>query len=283
MVPATHRASRDPLAPVSVSQMDPSALVDHTFGPHPFRVCVENVADFVTVTGDDPDRWANAAPPGFVAAALFVVAPDLLSQFTDRSVIHGEQTFTWHRPLTVETDLEVSGTVSRVRERGGVNFVNFDLRVVGTDGEVAEGSAMFLVSGGSTVVSGAEEAPEPSPLDDGGPSGGQVSASRADLIRYAAATRDWNPIHWDHDAAVAAGVSGVVVHGLLQAAWAFAAASRLRAGNRPLKSAKVRFRNPLPPAKPASLSVESSDEMATVTIGAAGTEFINARIELADE
>ena len=24
--------------------------------------------------------------------------------------------------------------------------------------------------------------------------------------RYAAATRDWNPIHWDHDSAVAAGL-----------------------------------------------------------------------------
>lgn len=263
--------------------MDPSTLVDHTFGPHPFRVCVENVADFVAVTGDDPERWAKSAPPGFVAAALFVVAPDLLSHFTDRSVIHGEQTFIWHRPLTVETDLEVSGTVSRVRERGGVNFVSFDLEINGPDGGMAEGSAMFLVSGDSTAVSGVEEAPEPSPLDDGKPGPGQVSASRADLVRYAAATRDWNPIHWDHDAAVAAGVSGVLVHGLLQASWAFVAASRLRTGDSPLRTAKVRFRNPLPPATPATITVEGSDEGATVTIGDAETEYINARIELSDE
>ncbi len=93
--------------------MDPSTLVDQRFGPHRFRVCLENVADFVSATGDDSDRWVEAAPPGFVAAALFVVAPDLLSQFTDRSVIHGEQTFTWHEPLGIETDLSVSGTVSQ--------------------------------------------------------------------------------------------------------------------------------------------------------------------------
>lgn len=263
--------------------MDPSTLVDHTFGPRPFRVCVENVADFVAVTGDDPERWAKSAPPGFVAAALFVVAPDLLGQFSDRSVIHGEQTFTWHRPLTVETDLEVSGKVSRVRERGGVNFVNFDLEVNGPDGGVAEGSAMFLVSGDSTAVSGVDEAPEPSPLDDGNPGPGQVSASRADLVRYAAVTRDWNPIHWDHDAAVAAGVSGVVVHGLLQASWAFAEASRLRIGDRPLQSAKVRFRNPLLPATPATLALESSDGGATVTLGETGIEYLSARIDLSDE
>ncbi len=263
--------------------MEPSALVDHKFGPHRFRVCFENVADFVAATGDDPERWASAAPPGFVAAALFVVAPDLLGQFTDRSVIHGEQTFAWHAPLSIETDTEVTGFVSRVRERGGVNFVNFDLEVTGPDGLLAEGSAMFLVSGDSTPVSGVDEAPEPAPLDNGQPGTGQVSASRADLVRYAAATRDWNPIHWDHDAAVAAGVSGVVVHGLLQASWAFIAASRLRAGAAPLRSAKVRFRNPLRPATPATLEVEESEGSATVTIGAAGTEYINARIELSDE
>ena len=267
MVSTAHRASRDPLGLVSVPGMDPSALVGHTFGPHPFRVCVENVADFVAVTGDDGERWVKAAPPGFVAAALFVVAPELLSQFSDRSVLHGEQTFTWHRALTLETDLEVSGTVSRVRERGGVNFVNFDLVVDGTDGEVAGGSAMFLVSGDSTVVTGVEEAPEPAASDRGNPGPGQVSASRADLVRYAAATRDWNPIHWDHDAAVGAGVSGVVVHGLLQASWAFVAAGRLRNGERPLREAKVRFRSPLPPATPATISVEETDGTATVIIG----------------
>lgn len=263
--------------------MDFSALVDDTFGPHPFRVCVENVADFVAVTGDDPERWVKAAPPGFVAAALFVVAPDLLGQFTDRSVIHGEQTFIWHRPFTVETDLEVSGKVSRVRQRGGINFISFDLEVDSPDGMVVEGSAMFLVSGDSTAVSGVEESPEPTPLEDGNPGPGQVSASRADLVRYAAATRDWNPIHWDHEVAVAAGVSGVVVHGLLQAAWAFAAASRLRSGDRPLRTAKVRFRTPLPPAKPATLDVQPSEGGATVSIGDDGTEYINARIELSDE
>ncbi len=161
--------------------------------------------------------------------------------------------------------------------------MTFDLEVSGPDKVIAEGSAMFLVSGESTPVSGVEEAAEPSPLDDGHPGPGQVSACRADLVRYAAATRDWNPIHWDHDAAIAAGVSGVVVHGLLQASWAFAAASRLRPGDSPLRSAKVRFRSPLPPATPATLEVEESEGSATVTLGATGTEYINARIELSDE
>jgi acyl dehydratase len=260
--------------------VNPSDLVDRPFGPHPFRICHQNVADFVAATRDDPERWVGAAPPGFLAAALFVVAPDLLGQFPDRSVIHGEQTFAWHRPLTVEADVRVTGTVSRARERGGVSFVDFDLAVDDEQGSLATGSSMFLLSGESNAVTGVEEAPEPGPLDDGRPGPDEVSASRADLVRYAAATRDWNPIHWDHEAAVEAGVSGVIVHGLLQASWALAAASRLRDGDSPLESARVRFRNPLLPAHPVRVSVVEGEDAATVTVSDAATEYVSAKVAL---
>jgi acyl dehydratase len=262
--------------------MDPADLVDRTFGPHPFRVCVESVSDFVEATGDDPVRWVKAAPPGFMAAALFVVAPDLLGQLAGRSVIHGEQTFTWRRPLVMESQLEVSGTVTRVRERGGVNFVSFGVEVTDDQGPVAEGSSLFLISGDFAPGSGGEERPEPAPDYDGNPGPGQVSASRADLVRYAAATRDWNPIHWDDDSAVAAGLPGVVAHGLLQAAWAFAAASRLRPGDAPLTAARVRFRNPLLPATPVAVVVEESEGVANVAVEDGSVEYLSGRIELTE-
>jgi acyl dehydratase len=262
--------------------MDPAHLVDRSFGPNPLQVCVENVSDFVRATGDDPERWTCAAPPGFMAAAMFVVASDLLRQLADRSVIHGEQTFNWHRPLLVESQLEVQGTVTRVRERGGVDFVNFEVGVTDTDGVVAEASSLFLVSDDFGSRTGAEERPEPAPEDDGNPGPGQLSASRADLVRYAAATRDWNPIHWDHDAAVSAGLPGVVSHGLLQAAWVFAAVSRLSSGDAPLRAARVRFRNPLLPAVPVSVTVEEAEGVANVAIADGDVEYLSARIELTE-
>jgi acyl dehydratase len=262
--------------------MDPSELVDQVFGPVPFRLCVEKVADFVAATGDDAARWIEAAPPGFMASAMFVVASDLLRELEGHSVIHGEQTFTWHRPFLVESELEVSGAVRRVRERGDVSFVDFE--VAASDGveSVADGTSLFLVSGGFAAGSATDERAEPAANDDGTPGPGQVSASRADLVRYAAATRDWNPIHWDHQAAVTAGLPGVVAHGLLQAAWAFAAASALRTGDRPLDTARVRFRNPLLPATPATLSVDEADGVAMVAIGDAGVEYLSARVQLTE-
>lgn len=264
-----------------MSPLNPADLLDLTIGPQPFRVCAQNVADFVEATGDDPGRWNGAAPPGFMAAALFAVASDLLRQLADRSVIHGEQTFTWHRPLAVESQLEVTGKVSRVRERGGVDFVTFDVEVEGDDGQVAEASSLFLVSAIDSGIA-AEERPEPTPEDDGGPGPGEIGVSRGGLVRYAAATRDWNPIHWDHSAAVAAGLPGVIAHGLLQAAWAFIAASRLRTGDAPLRSARVRFRSPLLPATPVSVQVEEDGGNTVVAVTDPGVEYVSARIELTE-
>lgn len=261
--------------------LNPSDLVDRSIGPTLFRVCVENVNDFVQVTGDDPERWENAAPPGFMAALLFVVASDLLGQLADRSVIHGEQTFTWHRRIGIESKMDVTGKVSRVRERGGVDFVNFDVEVVDDLGPVAEATSLFLVSA-IDKPGEVTERTEPAPHEDGSPGEGQVSASRSDMVRYAAATRDWNPIHWDHDAAVSAGLPGVVAHGLLQAAWALVAASGLRLGDAPLRSARVRFRNTLLPATPVSVSIEETDDTAVVAVVDDEVEYVSARIELTE-
>jgi acyl dehydratase len=96
-------------------------------------------------------------------------------------------------------------------------------------------------------------------------------------------TRDWNPIHWDHDAAVEAGLPGVVVHGLLQMAWAFQAASEMRPGPAPLASGRARFRSPLFPARPVSMMTESSEASTVVSVHDEDREYLNAHIELRHE
>jgi acyl dehydratase len=262
--------------------MDLTALAGQSFGPHRFEVGRANIADFVDATGDDPLRWEMVAPPGFAAAGLFVVADELLRRLTDLSVIHGEQTFTWERPIEAGSMLDITGVVSKVRERSGIHFVSFDLTMADATGVAVSGSSLFLISPIDHSVDPVKERPEPDPHDDGEPKPGQVSASRSTLVRYAAATRDWNPIHWDHDTAVSAGQAGVVVHGLLQAAWAFAAASKLRLGSLPLRTARVRFRSPLPPASPVAISIVEGDTGVDVVIEDQTMQYLSARIALAD-
>ena len=263
--------------------MDLSDLAGRSFGPQTLQNSPDGVADFVEATGDNPDRWFSAAPPGFMSVALFAVAPELLSLLYKHSVIHGDQSFAWDRPLTVGSKMVVTGQVTRARERGGVHFITFEMEVSDSDGVVATGSAGFLAAGEANVTSSVEERFEPSASDRGSPARGQQAASRFDLVKYAAATRDWNPIHWDHTSAVEAGLPGVVVHGLLQANWALKAAADLQDGDRPLSSAKIRFRKPLLPASPVDVTLSQGATNHTVTISDTATEYLSARIELARE
>lgn len=259
--------------------MNPAELEGRSYGPIPWRVSADAVADFIYLTGDDPDRWSETAPPGFAAAALFAVAPDLLAELYDHSIIHGEQSFTWDRELPIDGRLEVSGEVARVRDRGGVSFITFEMEASDGAGVVLTGKSMFLVSG-EALAGGSPEfvGPEPHHSYSGDPDEGQLAASRADLVRYASATRDWNPVHWDHEAGVAAGFPGIVVHGLLQAGWALRAASVETPGTRPFELARLRFRNPLLPARPVGYEVEKKDGSLEVVIFDNDHDYLTATV-----
>lgn len=264
--------------------MNPTELEGRTYGPRPWRVAVDAVGDFVDLTGDDPDRWAEVAPPGFAAAALFAVAPDLLAELYDHSVIHGEQSFEWGKPLSIGSLLDTSGEVTRVRERGGVIFVTFEMAAIADGETVLTGRSLFLVSGEAIPGGQARfERPEPHHSYPGELVDGEVSASRADLVRYASATRDWNPVHWDHEAGVGAGFPGVVVHGLLQAAWALCAASAGTTAQRPFASARFRFRNPLLPARPVRCHVTEAEGSIIVEVSDDDAQYVTASVTLADE
>ncbi|HEU4319212.1 MAG TPA: MaoC/PaaZ C-terminal domain-containing protein [Acidimicrobiia bacterium] len=263
--------------------MDLSEFEGRAYGPEPWRVAPDAVSDFIDLTGDDPSRWHIYAPPGFAAAALFAVAPELLAELYDRSVVHGEQTFTWEQPIAIDALLEVRGEVTKVRERGGVHFVTFEMTAISGDGPVLTGRSLFLASGESLAAGEPGfERTEPPHSYPGDPEGDQVSASRADLVRYASATRDWNPVHWDHEAGRAAGFPGVVVHGLLQAGWATRYASEKVPGDRPFASARFRFRNALLPARPVDVVVDDGS-LLTVSLRDEDAEYLTATLELADE
>ena len=47
-----------------------------------------------------------------------------------------------------------------------------------------------------------------------------VQVTRADLVRYAGASGDLNPIHWSDRVAAVAGLPGVIAHGMLSMALA---------------------------------------------------------------
>jgi acyl dehydratase len=265
-------------------------LQGSVYGPYPYRTDPEKVSEYATAVG--ASVRLDRVPASIAGALLFVVAPHLLADpragDTTRSVIHGDQTFRWIRDVPLGVELQVTGTVGRVRERNGVYFTAFELAVSDREGPILGGTSTFLMSGGETPpAAGGAERREPEPtigstrevtgaLDEERSVLGRFAASRADLVRYAGASRDWNPIHWDHAAAVAAGLPGVVVHGLLQSAWVVEAVSEL--GVSP-SSARFRYRRPLVAGVTVDLVGQRRDGGVTLELVDGDGQFLAATID----
>ena len=256
--------------------MTPGDLEGSIIGPFAHRVDGERIDAFVEATGDRAERWVDHAPPGYAAALLFSVAGVLLNDQRIRpylaTLIHVDQQFTFHGPFERDATIEMTGTVERVRERGGAYFVTFATAGATNGDLVLESRSTFLMSDRAAAASAIDRR-EPSAGDRGpneeapnrhSPDVGRVltsrkSASRADLVRYAAATRDYNPLHWDHETARAAGLDGVVVHGLLMLSWLTQQASAFAEGPAPIATIKVRFRSALGPAETARVEAVVAD------------------------
>jgi acyl dehydratase len=263
-------------------------LVGRTYGPFTLEAGADRVAEFADVTGDDPGRWQEHAPPLFANAALFAVAPAFLDDPTvvpfTTSLIHTEQVFRWRRALGVGERLRVSGTVAGVRARGALNLVTFRLSAGSGAGDWLEGEAVFLMSDVAAAEAadvaepavGERPAVDPPAPKTALPGEGEpiaalrCGASRLDLVRYAGVTRDWNPIHWDHESARAAGLPGITVHGLLMAAWLGRGAGRYASGPDAISSMTLRFRKPLRPGDGATVI----GNVAAVTPDGADLELI---------
>jgi acyl dehydratase len=274
-------------------------LQGRTFGPAALVASADRVAAFAAATRADPGRWSSFAPPLFANAALFTAAPLFLYDpavvpFT-RSLIHSTQEFAWSRALGVGETVTVTGQVESVRARGALHFVDFTFAAVGESGPWMTGTSLFLMSDAAAATGDEEPEPEVAlrPLVDPPAAPGRFpaagdplppyrcGASRADLVRYAAASGDWNPIHWDHDSARAAGLSGTIVHGLLMTAWMANAVCRFSGSPDPLRFLEVRFRNPLRPAVGAVVTGSgSADGGCEVALSAGDERLVTGRIRV---
>ncbi|MDJ0792553.1 MAG: MaoC family dehydratase N-terminal domain-containing protein [Acidimicrobiia bacterium] len=260
----------------------PLDLQDATLGPVDVAITADRVALYVDTTGDDPAAWTNEAPPGFASVLLFAIADLFLYDpsvvpFT-ATLLHLDQSFRYEAPMRTDSTVTVEGRITRVRERSGSYFVTFE--AVGRDGD---GEVMRSVS---TFVLSDQRAPRPDSERDEPPArfrpdlaeGGRA-VSRHDLVRYAASTRDFNPLHWDHETAVEAGLPGTVVHGLLMVAWLIQDA--VRVAERPVREVKVRFRSALHPGEHATVEASLDGDAVTLSLVRDATPLITGTATVA--
>jgi acyl dehydratase len=90
--------------------------------------------------------------------------------------------------------------------------------------------------------------------------GRDVAITRADLVRYAGASGDLNPIHWNERTATEVGLPGVIAHGMLTMALAAQFVADWAGDPATVRSFTTRFTRPV--------LVPDDDEGATIALGA---------------
>jgi acyl dehydratase len=97
-----------------------------------------------------------------------------------------------------------------------------------------------------------------------------LRVTRADLVRYAGASGDFNPIHWSDRVAGSVGLPGVIAHGMLTMALAGRLVTRWAGDPAAMRSYGVRFTRPVVvPDDDTGALLELSGKVTDVTDGVA--------------
>ena len=129
-------------------------LVGRVFPPTtPYAVSSEKIRDFVTATGGTYDD--GAAPATFP----IVLAFDAMNAFLEAEsidlfrIVHGEQRFSYQRPIVPGDVLTATLTVASLRQIGGND-------IIGTTSEISDADGALVCSTSATLVhrAGAEGA-----------------------------------------------------------------------------------------------------------------------------
>ena len=102
-----------------------------------------------------------------------------------------------------------------------------------------------------------------------------VSLQRVDLVRYAGASGDLNPIHWNNRVATEVGLPGVIAHGMFTMGQAVNLVTDWAGDPGAIIDYGVRFTRPVPVPDPGAATVEVEG-----TIGAIDADAGTVRVDL---
>jgi acyl dehydratase len=125
-----------------------ASLTGRTFPPTaPYTVTEERVREFAAATGSAYDgRVAPATFPIVVAfEAMTALMEDPEVGVALHRVVHGEQRFTYTRPVEVGDELTAVLTVDSLRQIGGAD-------IIGTRSEIADAQGRPVCSAYATLV-----------------------------------------------------------------------------------------------------------------------------------
>ncbi len=120
----------------------------------PYEVSPAKIAEFASALGDDSPSYRGddpIAPPTFVAVittpAWELMFDDPELELTLARIVHGDQRFSYARPLRAGDVVTGVLTIDKVRVRGAVEIISASVEIITVDGDpVCTAQATFLHS-----------------------------------------------------------------------------------------------------------------------------------------
>jgi len=239
----------------------------HEYEPIVYNVTEDAIQKYASAYGDTNYRYydTSMAPPIFPVVYELPLLEKAWheeglhggSEEVKRNVlmlVHGEQQMQFFNPIKPGDTITAKAHVSGIEDRGSGETVNFNVVSSNQDDKkVAESEWSLFIRGiGSgkrppkkpSSAAGAVDAPEP-----------QLAfrtilrVSNDITYRYSEASNDHNPLHIDEKVAQAAGLKGIIVHGLCTMAMSMKGLIDSYLDGDPTKLARlgVRFSSPVYP------------------------------------
>jgi acyl dehydratase len=142
------------------------SYVGHTFaGPEPYEVSRVKIAEFASAIGDPSPLYRDAAaakaagypdviaPPTFAIVITMAASRPLIDDpelgLNYAMVVHGEQRFTYSRPLRAGDVVTAASTISAIREVGPLTMLTTETELRAADGEHVCTAVSTLVERGA--------------------------------------------------------------------------------------------------------------------------------------
>jgi hypothetical protein len=109
----------------------------------------------------------------------------------------------------------------------------------------------------------------------------EVEVTRTDLLKYAGASGDFNPIHWNNDFAVGVELPGVIAHGMFTMGAAVQLVVDWAGDPGAIVDYQTRFTKPVPVADTTGTPEPGAVLEVVGTIGALDADARTARVDLA--
>jgi acyl dehydratase len=126
-------------------------LIGKTYRPQAFRLDAERVAAFGNVVrhpGGGVPPTIVTAPELMAGLASVVGDPELGIDLAH--VVHGEQEYSWGRPLLAGETLTAEASIEDIRTKGGIGFLTLRTEVRDeADRVVVVGRSTLIVRGGA--------------------------------------------------------------------------------------------------------------------------------------